>query len=162
MKTFGNITSFVEHLAAVAVAEEISIRKGLSQSIEIVAKEAKREFGTYQEQIGPFVAWAELAEPTRADRVRKGYSEDNPLLRSGETRDSIGTVISADGLEAQAGSNSDVLLYQELGTAHVPPRSTLGGAMARKLPQIREILGASLVAGLAGEQVFNRFLEIGE
>lgn len=162
MKTFGSITEFVNHIPKIAAAEELAIRRGLSKCIEVVAREARSEFGTYQDQTGPFIAWPELADSTKADRERKGYSEDEPLLRTGETRDSIGTAISTGGLEAQAGSNSDVLLYQELGTVHMPPRSTLGIAMAKKLPEIKKILGASLVAGLVGEQVFKRFLPIEE
>jgi HK97 gp10 family phage protein len=160
MKQFGNITDFVEHLAALAIAEEIAIRKGLNQAAKLVEKEAKAEIGNYQDEIGPFIAWPELAEATKTDRIRHGYSEDDPLLRTGDLRDSIGTVISTDGMEAQVGSNSDIAVYQELGTEHIPPRSFLGGAMARKLPEVKEILGASLVAGLVGERVFNRFLPI--
>jgi hypothetical protein len=160
LKQFGNITDFVEHLAALAIAEEIAIHKGLNAAAKLVENEAKSEIGEYQDQVGPFIAWPELAEATKADRVRKGFTEDEPGLRTGEMRDSIGTAISIDGLEAQIGSNDDHMVYFELGTSKQPPRSVLGGAMARKLPEIKEILGASLVAGLVGEQVFNRFLPI--
>lgn len=113
-----------------------------------------------QDHVGPFIAWPELAESTKADRVRKGYSEDEPGLRSGEMRDSIGRVLSTDGLEAQVGSNDDHMVYFELGTSKQPPRSVLGGAMAEKLPEVKEILGTALVAGLVGEQVFNRIMVI--
>ena len=162
MKEFNSIGAFAEHILKTAIAEEVAIRVGLSKSIEAVKKEAKSEFGTYQEAAGPFAAWADLAESTKEDRVRKGYSEDEPLLRTGEIRDSIETTVSSTSLEAQCGSDSDILLYQELGTQHTPPRSTLGIAMAKKLPMIKEILGASVVTGLVGEDVFQRFLPIEE
>ncbi len=160
MRKFGSITDFVEHLAAIAIAEDIAIRKGVNAAAKLVEKEAKAEIGTYQDEIGPFIAWPELAEATKADRIRKGFTEDDPGLRTGEMRDSIGTAMSSDGLEAQVGSNDDHMVYFELGTSKQPPRSVLGGAMARKLPEVKEILGTALVAGLVGEQVFNRFLPI--
>lgn len=162
MKEFSSIGAFADHILKTAMAEEIAIREGLSKSIELVKAEAKSEFGTYQEAAGPFAGWAELAESTKEDRVRKGYSEDEPLLRTGEIRDSVESTVSATSLEAQCGSDSDILLYQELGTQHIPPRSTLGIAMAKKLPEIKRMLGASVVTGLVGEDVFERFLAIGD
>jgi HK97 gp10 family phage protein len=75
-------------------------------------------------------------------------------------RDSIGTATSLDGLEVQIGSNSDIAVYQELGTQHMPPRSFLGGAMADKLPEIKEIIGRSVVAALVGEEVYEGSLLI--
>ena len=52
------------------------------------------------------------------------------------------------------------MVYFELGTSKQPPRSALGGAMARKLPEIREILGATVAAGLIGDRVFEKRLTI--
>jgi len=153
MKEFNSLGAFAEHILKVALAEEIALRKGLSKAAKLVEKEAKSEIGTYQGAVGDFAAWADLAESTKEDRVRKGFSEDDPLLRSGELRDSIGMTMSTTGLEAQIGSDLDIAVYQELGTEHIPPRSFLGGAMARKLPQIKTILGASVLAGLVGEEV---------
>jgi HK97 gp10 family phage protein len=154
MKEFGNIESFVEHLTAVAIAEDLAAKKALSKCLKIVEKRAKEKFGEYQEQAGPFVAWKELADSTKADRERQGYPEDEPLLRRGDTRDSIGTAIAVSGMEGQVGSDSDIALYQEAGTEHIPPRSFLGGAMAEKLPEIKEIVGGALVGALIGQHAF--------
>ena len=147
------------------------VRKALSHCAKLVETEAKAEIATYQDQIGPFTAWQDLSENTLyggyangvryPGKVELGYAPpDNPLLRTGEMRDSIGTVISTDGLEAQIGSNSDIAVYQELGTEHIPPRSFLGGAMVRKLPEIDKTLGESLFAALMGEKVINGLLPI--
>jgi HK97 gp10 family phage protein len=152
LKEFADIDAFVEHLAAVAIAEQTAARRALNKSAKLVEKTAKDKIGEYQEQIGPFIAWPELAEATKADRARQGFPEDE-LLRTGEMRDSIGTAISTDGLEAQIGSNSDIAVYQELGTDHMPPRSFLGGAMVEKLPEIQEIMGCEIVAALIGDGV---------
>ena len=127
----------------VAEAEQIAARKALQKAAKLVEKRAKEKIGEYQKQAGPFIAWPELAESTKADRARHGYPEDEPLLRSGEMRDSIGRATSIDGLEVQIGSNSDIAVWQELGTQHIPPRSFLGGATAEKLHEIKEIMAAT-------------------
>lgn len=153
MREFHNITSFVEHLAATVIVEELAAKKALSKSLKIVEKCAKEKIGEYQEQTGPFIAWQELADSTKRDREAKGFPENEPLLRTGEMRDSIGTAIASNGMEGQVGSNSDIALWQEAGTAHIPPRSFLGGAMADKLPEIKVIIGTALVGALVGKNV---------
>ena len=160
LKEFKSIEAFVAHLLVVAEAEQIAARKALQKAAKIVEKRAKEKIGEYQQQAGPFIAWPELAEATKADRARQGYSDDEPLLRSGEMRDSIGIATSLDGLEVQIGSNSDIAVYQELGTQHMPPRSFLGGATADKLAEIKEIMGRAVVAALIGEEVFEGSLLI--
>jgi HK97 gp10 family phage protein len=162
MKEFGSIDDFVKHLAAVAVAEQVAARRALQKCAKIVEKRAKEKVGEYQQQTGPFIAWPELAESTKADRVKHGFPEDEPLLRTGEMRDSIGRATSSDGLEVQIGSNSDIAVWQELGTQHIPPRSFLGGATADELPRIKEIMGRAFVAALIGEEVFGGRIAIEE
>ena len=157
-----SIDEFIDHLLKVAEAEQVAARRALQESAKIVEKRAKEKIGEYQEQTGPFIAWPELAEATKADRIRQGYSEDDPLLRTGEMRDSIGRATSPDGLEVQIGSNDDKAVWQELGTEHIPPRSFLGGAMADKLPDIKKIMGRAVVAALVGEKVFEGNLLIEE
>lgn len=173
MKEFSDMASFAEHLLKIAAAEELAIKRAVSHCAHIVEKEAKAEIGHYQEQAGPFIAWQELSENTLhggyangihyPGKIELGYAtedEHNPLLREGEMRDSIGTTISADGMEAQIGSNSDIALWQELGTEHIPPRSFLGGAMARKTDEILKILGEEVVTALVGEEVVGGALPI--
>lgn len=162
LKEFGSIDAFLQHLVVVAEAEHIASRKALDKCARIVEQRAKEKIGEYQAQTGPFVAWADLAESTKSDRAAQGYPEDEPLLRSGEMRDSIGRTSSFDGMEVQIGSNSDIAVYQELGTQHIPPRSFLGGATADKLPEIKEILARTFIAALIGEQVFEGMLLIEE
>ena len=161
MKEF-TMEGFARHLLAVAAAEQVVARRALEKCGKIVQKRAKEKIGEYQDQTGPFIAWPELAEFTKADRVRQGYPEDEPLLRSGEMRDSIERATSADGYEVQIGSNSDKAVWQELGTERIPPRSFLGGATADMLPEIKAILGRTVVAALVGDDVFERSMLIGE
>lgn len=158
MKEFGSLTDLIAHLATLEVAQHAADHAALEKCARVVEKRAKDKIGEYQQEAGPFAAWAELADATKADRSRHGYPEDDPLLRTGGLRDSIEHTVQ-DSV-AQVGSNSDIAVYQELGTAHIPPRSFLGGAMAEKLDDVKKIIGESAVAALVGEQVFNRKMEI--
>jgi phage gpG-like protein len=146
-------------MAEIAIEVEEATHKALERAATVVEKEAQASIGTYQAAAGPFAAWAQLADSTRADKEKLGYSPpDNPLLREGDLRDSIGHVVS--GHEAAVGSNSDVAVYQELGTRHMPPRSFLAGSAVRKEGDVVEILGEGAVAALVGAEVASRYLPI--
>lgn len=81
--------------------------------------------------------WPPLADSTVAEKERLGYtgqvSDTDPLLRTGELRGSIEADAegTATGVEGVIGSNSQVALWQEMGTAKIPPRPFLATAMAR-------------------------------
>jgi HK97 gp10 family phage protein len=171
MKEFGNIESFVEHLAVMEVAQAVSARRVLNRCGVIVERRSKEKVGEYQDQTGPFVAWQELADFTKEDRLKQGYTENDPGLRSGEMRDSIGHALSTDSLEVQIGSNDQNMVYFELGTSKQPPRSVLGGAMADSLTKIEEVIEKSLFtvlasgkpeAALVGEEVVEGGIAIGK
>ena len=87
----------------IALQQHEMERNALEKAAVVVEKRAKEKIGEYQDQAGPFAGWADLADSTKADRIRQGYSEDEPGLRSGEMRDSIEHVVSgwrgAGGLE---------------------------------------------------------------
>ena len=142
------LTGFIAHLAHAQHDIEHATHAGLERAARIVEAEAKAEIGSYQQAAGPFAAWAELADTTKADRVAAGFGENDPLLRTGELRDSIGHVVRDN--EAVVGSDSDIAVYQELGTSRIPPRSFLGGAAFRKAEDVANVLGASAVATLIG------------
>src|SRR4051794_36413616 len=118
-------------LGEIALAQHEMEHHALEQAAVVVEKRAKEKIGEYQDQAGPFIAWPELADATKADRVNQGYPEDEPGLRSGEMRDSIEHVVVDS--EAQVGSNDDKLVWFELGTSKQPPRSVLGGAVIEKM-----------------------------
>ena len=157
-RSFGSLTQLALHLGKVALAQHEMEKSALERCAKLVEKCAKEKVGEYQPEAGPFAAWAALADSTVSDRERKGYPGDEPLLRTGALRDSIGHTVQ-DSV-AQVGSNSDIAVYQELGTRHMPPRSFLGGAAAEKLDDIKRIVGEDAVAALVGEKVFNRRMGI--
>lgn len=148
MKSFDDMDAFLEFLAAraheVARAQEPALRKGAN----IIAEEARAEIGTYQDQAGSSPAWAELAEATKRQRAAQGWTENDPLLRSGELRESI--EVSVEGNEAAIGSNSPIAAFLEFGTSRIPPRSFLGGAAFRKGEAAAQAIGKTMAHALAG------------
>lgn len=135
----------LEQFACEMSSASASIATGLEVSFRVIVKEieetAKEEIGVYQPAYGAFESWAPLAEATKADRVRQGYSEDEPLLRSGELRDSIQSEVV--GLTAIVGTKSEIGLWQEVGTENIPPRPFIGPAYVRKIDlMLKEICEA--------------------
>lgn len=118
----GNYTlaSFGAHLATIATLTTAAEKKGLEKAAQIIEDEAKRVIGTYD------YGWAPLKEATIARKI----NGDTPLLETGEMRDSIEHTVQ--GRKAEVGSNSDIAVYQELGTSRIPARSFLGGAAVHK------------------------------
>jgi HK97 gp10 family phage protein len=143
---FSSMAHFADHLLTAAVKEVLVLHEGLEKCAALIEKTAKAELGTYQPQTGPFQDWAELTDATKTDRVQQGYTENDPLLRSGELRDSISH--ETGGLEAVIGSTSPVMAIQEFGTSTIPPRPVLGPAAFRNKEKIQRILGAAALSGL--------------
>jgi HK97 gp10 family phage protein len=145
---FDDLGKFALHMAEIAVAEHIVLEHGLEKCAQRIEKTAKAEIGHYQDAVGPFQDWAELAESTKADRVKKGFTENDPGKRSGEMEESI--THHVDGLEAYVGSNDQNLVYFEFGTSKQPPRPVLGPAVVRNKEHIKKIIGHAAVSGLFG------------
>lgn len=150
MKQFNSLAAFATHLAQAAAAPAIALQHGLEAVADKVEKTAQAEIGTYQPAVGPFGAWQQLADATKADRLAQGYTENDPLLRSGELRTSYEHQVW--GYEAIIGSKSDIALWQELGTSRgIPPRPVLGPAVIHNHAYIMKVLGGAAVAGLMGQ-----------
>lgn len=133
---FADLARMLE-TASLTVGHQLTI--AVRDYAKEVEKEAKAEIGNYQPATGPFDAWPDLSESTQVDRVRKGYSANEPELRTGELRDSIKS--EASGLSSIAGSTSPIMLYQENGTPTMPPRAIIGMAYIRKLDFLEEEIG---------------------
>jgi hypothetical protein len=149
-----------EFSAAFAVAEmagiigefHMEMGRAIERAGKLVEREAKKEIGQYQDGSPPFVSWPELADYTKDDRTRLGFTENDPGLRTGQMGADIDTKIfnHGDQHEANIGSDDDELLWFELGTVTQPPRSVLGLAAVRNEEKIREILGESAVLAMTG------------
>jgi hypothetical protein len=128
--------------AGIAAELEGEIQHALEHAGEVICEESKAEIGVYQGAAGPTAAWAPLAPSTVADREARGYEPDDPLERENELRESISYEVS--GHEVSIGSDSDVAVYQELGTSKIPPRSFLVGAAYRKESEVVKDIGGGV------------------
>lgn len=126
--------------ASARIATELEV--SFHAIVKEIEETAKEEIGVYQPAVGPFEAWAPLAVFTKADRVRQGYTEDEPLLRSGELRGSIESEVV--GLAAIVGTKSDIGLWQEVGSDRIPPRPFIGPAYMRKVDLLMGSIGRAI------------------
>lgn len=154
MREFGSLGKFADHLLALQVTELVALNRGLERCAKLVEATAKAEIGVYQDEVGSFPAWAELADATKKDRVRQGFTENDPLLRTGQLQQSISH--QTELIETIIGSTDEVMVYQELGTPTIPPRPVLGPAVVRNAEKIRKVLGEAAVMGLLGGQAMER------
>jgi HK97 gp10 family phage protein len=152
MLQFASLGAFAAHLThAIAPAVNSSMHSGLKAAAEQIEHTARAKLGHYQDSVEHFPAWPELADSTKADRVAKGFTENDPLLRTGALRDSIGHEVH--GNEAVIGSKSDIAVYQELGTTKMPPRPFLGPAVVENEEALRALWHDVLLRGFLGRGV---------
>jgi hypothetical protein len=145
-------------MAAIQSEIEHGRRRALERIGELVAEEARSEFGTYQPAVADLPAWAPLADDTLNDwqghpgKITLGYASegtDNPLLREGDQRDSISHTVESDR-EVVIGSPDIRMVYSELGTESEPPRSTLARAAIKSTPEALRIAAEEALGGLVG------------
>jgi phage gpG-like protein len=148
METF-DLQGFATYLTHCA-EKGMQNHPGLELCAQLVEQTAKEEIGQYQAEIGPFPAWAELAESTLEQKERLGYSPpDNPLWREGELEKSISHEVEND--EATIGSDSEIMIYHEFGTSKMPMRPVLGPALVRNLEIIEAVLVKFTTGGFVRE-----------
>lgn len=148
MKEFQSFGAFAAHLGrTAAMGEEVS-HFATESAAKIIRDDARSRIGEYQDAVGGFAAWSKLADSTIADRVSKGFTPDDPLLRTGDMRDSITETVH--GTKAVIGSDSPIALYQEQGTVHIPPRPFLGPAGYSTKGQVGKRLAETVIAWVCG------------
>lgn len=139
-----DLAGFGEELMKLSIEVALETHIALHEATAIVQKEAKRVIGTYD------YGWVPLAQATVDDRVRQGYTPDDPLERTGELRESIlRTVIGHEGF---VGSDNMKAVWQELGTKTIPPRSFLAGAAKHKMEEIVNKTGLAIEATMIGRK----------
>lgn len=153
MKTFQSFGALARALDRQSMRLEDSLAAAMKASAGAVQATAKAEIGTYQtEDMGPFAEWAPLAASTVEEKRRLGYADeenDNPLLRRGDLRDSIGA--QSDFRSFVVGNPMEIAVYQELGTSRgLPPRPFLAPALYRNVPVILANVGEYIERVLAG------------
>lgn len=88
---FNSFGAIGAHFNQVASHIEPAMRRGLAEASKEVVKKAKGKFGHYQP------GWAPLKDATQQERVRQGYTPNDPLLRSGELQSLVTAEMDADG-----------------------------------------------------------------
>jgi hypothetical protein len=135
---------------------------------QMVEAEAKRTIGTYD------FDWPQLAESTQQDRERKGYEANEPLLRTGELRDAIEHQVDQHEMSVEIGvpagephsgtgaTVGEIGMYQEFGTATIPPRPFLGPSLFYLLGNgaIQEVVKQTVGAVIAGNRLDHATLEL--
>jgi hypothetical protein len=127
--------------AGMVAKYEEAKHKALEKACVIIETEAKHVLGTYE------YGWPPLAPAT----VARKANGDTPLIETGEMRDSIEHTVRGDS--GFVGSDSDIAVYQELGTSRIPPRSFLGGAAMHKGKEAAHAIGQEIVTSLIGKAV---------
>lgn len=146
MNEFSDLGAFAAHLAKRAV-KTVAVLQAASEAIGVlVEKTAKAEIGHYQEAVGPFPAWAELADSTKESRLAAGYTENDPLLASGELQESFSHQSTA--LEVIVGTPEEKMIYLEFGTSKMPPRPVLGPAVFTNKEKIEAIAGTAAMSAI--------------
>jgi hypothetical protein len=133
-----SVVGFIAKLKTIELEMNVLGPAIIAHACELVAAEAKRVLGTEGYD------WPALSPATLAHKMQSGM-----LLETGAMRASIEW--NSSGNEGHVGSNSDIAVFQELGTSRIPPRSFLGLAMAHSLPFAAETFGKIAVAILTGE-----------
>ena len=161
MKEFKSLADFSKYLGKIieqGPKRKLAILEAVGQLIE---DKAKKKIGVYQAQAGIYEAWAPLADSTIQDRIRKGFTPDDPLLRSGELRDSIHHGIwEVTPDTVFIGSSSDIMIYQELGTITIPPRSVLAAAAFESKVDILRLIKSGAEAWFGDQWTFKLTPEI--
>ena len=145
-----NLAQAAARMAAAAVDIEVAKHAALEEACQLVEERAKSLIGH------PHASWP----PLRPETIAHKDGVNTPLLETGEMRNSIEhTVIGKSGF---VGSNSDIAVYQELGTSRgIPPRSFLGLGAALEGPAVAKVVagtvGGAIAAGLAGQRVSEFF-----
>nr|DAT37695.1 MAG TPA: virion morphogenesis protein [Caudoviricetes sp.] len=148
MKNFSSLGAFALHLEKLALEAPAVVEHVTDASAAEIQATARGMIGDYQQAVGPYPAWEELADSTKAERSYLGYSENDPGYRSGKMQRSI--TRSVEGSEAVVGSNDPHLVWFDMGTPTQPPRPVLGPAAIHSEPRVRKIIGTTTFAWLAG------------
>ena len=141
------LAGFIAELRTIAQREPAFQEATLRKCADEIRDQARAMIGTEDE------AWPALADATIAEKERLGYvgsvSATDPLLRTGELRDSI-EVRRVDAERAIVASDDPVLAYQEFGTARIPPRPVIGAVLLRSKAKLESLIGEAAVRFLRG------------
>ena len=152
MIRFASMSAFVNHLARLPVAVEVAEVEGLKLATRLLRDRARETLGTYQEAVGPLPSWRELAPSTQAERSLAGYTPNDPLLRSGELRESIQDEVTDDP-HGRVFTDNPHAADLEFGTIRIPPRPFMGVAVYRHGDEAVAKVGEAVAAAYSSAPV---------
>jgi hypothetical protein len=134
--SFSSFAEMADHAKAIDWAMTRGAQAGIQNTVIALHHLTRAKFGVYQVGHGPFQTWPELSEFTKFRRGQLGFSENEPLLRTGALRDSYRW--AAEGMKGGVGSDSIYAETQEIGDPfrNIPARSTLGLAFSESEKQL--------------------------
>ena len=149
---FPSLQALGEHALSMDGKTLSALSLGVYNAARTIHSATRKMFGHYQDGDGPFGSWPELADATKEERVREGYSANEPLLRSGTLMRSYELAAGPRGsFSAGVGSPLPQALGQEIGIPghNVPARSTLGIAFVKSerkgFGKLSAMIGATLM-----------------
>lgn len=162
-RKFETIEGFIGHLRGRVIPTiPHAVHRGVKDGAELIRDTTKEQIGHYLEGPEEGLPTAPLADATIDDRIRKGFTPDDPGLRTGEMRDSYGARVSNEGLrvEASIGSDDEKAVWFELGTvrngaSHQPPRPELAVAASRTERNVARGVAKAVVRVLEGRPLPN-------
>ena len=114
-------------------------QRGMMRDLARITKSrAVSKFGVYQPQAGPFPAWKPLTATTRHIREAAGFTPNDPLVRTGALKASVGAMHGDTW--AETGSNDDVMYIMEAGDNTTPPRPVFGPTLVESETEIRALI----------------------
>jgi len=160
VKTYQSFGAFARAMERAAAELEGAYATAMEAGALLVEATAKAEFGHYQrEDMGPFEEWSELQDATKQQHIQAivdgeaapDAGPNTPLLVKGGLRESIEH--EAGPRHFTVGSKSEIMVYQELGTAEgIPPRPVLGPALYRDAEEVVNLVGQAVEDTIAGKK----------
>lgn len=162
MRRFSDVSAFRRFMTdQVLPALPSAVHRGVSDGADLIKVKTQQQLGQYLDGPESGLPTAPLADSTIDDRIRKGFTPDDPGLRSGDMRDSYGTRVSDAGLKVDASIGSDDIkaVVFELGrlsqTNYQPPRPELSVAAHRNEDRVVKGVARTVVRVLSGRPLPN-------
>jgi len=166
MRQFKGIASFQQFMRErVLPALPAAVHRGVQDGADRIKVETQAQIGHYLDGPESGLPTAPLADSTIDDRIRQGFTPDDPGLRTGDMRDSYGTRVSEPALRVHASIGSDDIkaVVFEMGrleqTNYQPPRPELSVAAHRNEDRVAEGVAKVIVRVLEGRPLPNMRLD---
>jgi len=160
MTSFFTVEEMADLLLKLKITHKIFLHEGLKVVADKLVDTAKKEISHYQTAIGPFPDWEDLKQSTVDEKEKLGYAPpDNPLLRTGEMRDSIKSNVV--DLTIYFGCTDPKSVNHEFGTSKMEMRPFIGPAAFRNIAFIKKVIRKASYEGLksAGRTINAAFKE---